>query len=119
MRFAALEIRPGETAHQVVRQFMEKAQNLNRPFNTFELLGVLTLGRIKFVRFRTDCKEQVPVLEALDRGYVYQDGGSYALAFPGQSPGSVSITAMQAVGDPGIRRVYRGPSVKFWERQFL
>lgn len=99
---------------------MTEAENKGCKFGSMELLGILTMGRIKFIRFRTESKSLQDVLLGLDRGVVYQDGGKYLLRFPGgNDPSPVSISTMTSVGEPGIKRTYRGPGVKYWERQFI
>lgn len=119
MQFAAAELRQGETAHDVVRHIMETAHSTHHMFSTLELLGILTLGRLKFVRFRADSPDLHNILATTERGYVRQMGGSYQLVFPGVKPAQVTITAMQSTADLGVRRLYRGPKVTFWERQFI
>jgi len=103
-----------------VKAIMDFAAIEGCNFMSFELLGILLLGRIKFVRFRTESKSLQDVLLKLDRGVVYQKGGGYLLRFPGEAmPSPVNILTMTSVGEPNIKRTYRGPGVKYWERQFL
>lgn len=120
MPFAAVEIKQGETAHGTVKAVMDFATTEGCPFTSMELLGILLLGRIKFIRFKTESKALQEVLLKLDRGVVYQKGGGYLIRFPGEAtPGPVNILTMTSVGEPNIKRTYRGPGVKYWERQFL
>lgn len=121
MPFAAVEIKQGETAHGVVKAVMDEASAKGCKFSSFELLGILTLGRIKFIRFRTDSKTLQDVLLTLNRGVVYQNGGGYFIRFPEESGkhAPVNILTMTSVGEFGIKRLYRGPGVQYWERQFL
>lgn len=120
MPFAAVEINQGETAHATVKSVMDFAAKEGCSFTSFELLGILTLGRIKFIRFRTESKTLQDVLLKLDRGVAYQQGGGYLIRFPGEGPPSVvNILTMTSVGEPGLKRSYRGPGVKYWERQFI
>jgi hypothetical protein len=122
MVFAAIQFKEGETAHQTVANLMQTAHVKELPFAQLELLGVLQLGRHKFVRFRTDCKELPEILGQLlldGRGVVYQEGGSYKVQFPTGQKGPVSAMMMLAIGDPSVKRQYRGPAIQFWDRQFL
>jgi hypothetical protein len=121
MSFAAVEIKEGETAHMTVKTVLDAAQAKQCRLSTLELLGILTLGRMKFIRFRTESKTLATVLTTLDRGVVLQGPGGYRLRFPGDTgPGvAVSISSMASVGEPGIKRTYRGPGVQYWERQFI
>ena len=85
-----------------------------------ELLGVLNLGLGPFARFKTECPNINQVMFSLGRAVVYQKGGSYVVRFSGEDkPGTVNIVSMTAVGEPRVKRLYRGPGVKYWERQFL
>lgn len=119
--FAAIEIKQGEVAHMTVKALMDAAQAKGCRIPSLELLGILTLGRLKFIRFRTESKTLPTVLTTLDRGVVCQEAGGYRLRFPGETgPGApVNIVTMTSVGEPGIKRVYRGPGAQFWERQFI
>ena len=120
MPYAAVEIKQGETAHATIKTVMDFAVTEGCVFASLELLGVLLLGRLKFIRFRTESKTLQDVLLKLDRGVVYQHERGYFLRFPGEAPPSpVNILTMTSVGEPGIKRTYRGPGVKYWERQFL
>ena len=120
MPFAAVEILQGETAHATVKHVMDAALTKGIRFHSLELLGILMLGRIKFIRFRTEAKAIDEILKTLDRGVVYQVKAKYVIEFPGvPSPGIVSVVTMASVGEPGIKRIYRGPGVPYWERQFL
>jgi hypothetical protein len=120
MPYAAVEIKQGETTHATIKTVMDFAVTEGCVFASLELLGVLLLGRLKFIRFRTESKTLQDVLLKLDRGVVYQHERGYFLRFPGEAPPSpVNILTMTSVGEPGIKRTYRGPGVKYWERQFL
>ncbi len=118
--FAAVELRDGEVPHKAVQYIMETANAQGRLFKSLELLGVLTLGRMRFIRFRFESKALSETLTTLDRGVVQQQGANYMLTFPNTEPRKVDIVTMTTLsGDPGIKRIYRGPGAQFWKRQFL
>lgn len=117
--FAAVELREKETPHAVVGIIMRKANELGHKFVGLELLGLLSLGRIRFVRFQCKSRLIEPVLKALDRGVIMPKGGDYFLGFPGEEPKKVSVVTMALSGEPALKRWYRGPGVRLWERQFL
>jgi hypothetical protein len=120
MPFAALELKEQESPHQAIECLMRAAVEKGRPFTTLEVVGSLFIGRIRFVRFRTDCSAIGEILSTLDdRARISPEGGAYVCRFPGGATGPVPATSMNVVGRPGERRVYRGPRVKFWERQFI
>lgn len=118
-QFAAIEQKQGVSPHAVVHEVMKAAMAKSKPFMSLELLGILNLGRLRFIRIRFESHNLRKVLDELDCGVILPEGGSYVLKFPDTEPKKVSIVTMQLAGDPAIRRVYRGPGVKFWERQFL
>jgi len=117
--FAAVELKEGEVPHKAVRYIMQAANDTGHKFMALELLGVLSLGRMRFIRFRFESKQLNEVLKTLDRGVIHQEGKGFVLSFPHTEPKKVDVVTMTLSGDPGIKRTYRGPAVRFWERQFL
>lgn len=119
MTFAAVELKEGEVPHKAVRYLMETANAGGHKFMSLELLGILSLGRMRFIRFRFESKQLTEALKGLDRGVIHQEGKGFVLAFPQTEPKKVDVVTMTLSGDPGIKRMYRGPAARFWERQFL
>jgi len=117
--FAAVELKPSESAHAVVHHVLKVADQLGNKFASLEFLGYLTLGRIQFIRVRSESRLLSKTLETLDRGTILQEGADFFLRFPGEEPKKVSISKMCIPGDTGIKRTYRGPGVRLWERQFI
>jgi len=107
-------------AHRVVQVILEHAHAHKCLFSSLDLMGVLTLGRVKFIRFKVACPALQPILLTLDRAVVYQAGGQYCLKKTGEDRTyPVSILIMTSVPDPQLKRTYRGPAIKYWERQFV
>jgi hypothetical protein len=117
-QYAALEIKAGETAHQVVEAFMRTSVAKGQMFTKLDLLGVLKLGSTKYVRISTDAPN-IFVLD--DRKTIGFKNGDYSVHDPikGTTSGKISGSSMQMTSDPSIHREYRGPKLKYWERQFL
>lgn len=116
--FAALEIKVGETAHDAIKDFVLASAKKGQLFEGLDFLGILMLGRAKYARFRTDARNIQGILT--DRKVVLFKDGEYVVLgglheFLGRVPG----TAMQMPHDPSLHRVYRGPKLQHWERQFL
>jgi hypothetical protein len=120
--YAALQSQKGERPHETVWALMRASLNQGIFFKTLEVLGTLEIGNMTFVRFRTGHPELAnafsdPSLE--DRAVIASNGQGYSLALPGGRQGNIPTAKMLMVADPNERRLYRGPAVKLWERQFL
>ena len=118
--FVAIEIKQGETDHDVLGRFFEVASGMGLEFKTLEPYGSFTLGQTRLLRFRTDC----PALHRLisffqdeSRAYVCPGGTGYRYITQ-TTEGKAPITVMQGSKLPGYKRRYRGTSDKFWKRQF-
>ena len=117
LQFAALEIKSGEMGIAVLKAFMAKSVEQGVLFRTFELMGILTLGATKYLRFRSDTSKVFGILT--ERKVVVLEGASYVVkTFEGKILGKVPVSTMQMAGESGIHKEYRGPKIKYWERQF-
>ena len=122
MTFVAVQFKESETAHQLVERFMKTSANKDSRFNQLEVLGTILFGKNKYLRFRTDSRDVPEILGQLlleGRGVVHQEGGGYAVKLPTGKKGPASAAAMQSIGDPALKRVYKGTAVQFWDRQFM
>jgi len=122
MTFVAVQFKESETSHQLVERFMQTSAAKELKFTQLEVLGVLLLGKNKYLRFRTDSRHVPEILGQLlldGRGVVHQDGGGYSVKLPSGKKGIASAAAMQAIGDPTLKRVYKGTAIKLWDRQFM
>jgi hypothetical protein len=126
-QFYAVQIEDREHPREVVWAFIKAALNRQlKPFKKVETFSYLTVGRVRFLRFRTDCPVPDALVEdllALGRGAIVPaplNSGicNYIVRTPSGLSGSFNMAAMHAVPAPGMRHVYRGPLVQFWERQF-
>jgi hypothetical protein len=121
--FAALQVKPGETPHEVIGQFMVAAAKRRIKFKSLEILSHMALGSRDFVRFRTDLEslEWLPESGLVDgRAFIAVNGNaSYSLHLPGGREGRVDAAMMQATAGYNQHKVYRGPAVKLWKRQFI
>jgi hypothetical protein len=116
--FAALEMKVGESAHNVIEAFTRASVAKGHTFDVLDFLGILPLGKVKYVRFRTDSPNIQGILD--DRNVVFFKNGEYIAQNPaGGFLGRVSGSSMQQPYDPSLHREYRGPRLQHWERQFL
>ncbi len=116
--FAALEMKVGESAHNVIEAFIRVSIAKGYTFNLLDFLGILSLGKVKYVRFRTDSSNIQGILG--DRNAIFFKNGEYIVQSPaGEFLGRISGSSMQQPGDPSLHREYRGPRLQYWERQFL
>lgn len=123
--FIAIELKDGEHPHAIVGEFIHLADRTAAKFKEVETLGVTTLGTRSFLRCRTDSDRLYPfdaLAEGLlekGRGVAIPKGPGYEVQLPGGRTARVPSTVMQAPALPAQRVKYRGPRMKFWERQFL
>lgn len=120
MNFIAIEVLEHESPHDVVKAFIQEAHSQGLSFKRLEVLRTVPFGSRRCIHARTDCWGMPRLVEALrhDRAMIVPTGdGSYQAYLPGGRTGKVSHVMMQTVPKP-TQRVYRGPAVKHWERQF-
>lgn len=118
--FAAIQILEGETLHKTIEVFMRAAAEQKVGFKVLEVLGVVHLGRMKLVRFKTDGRV-VPLLQSFskERTLILLDQGQYWVTTPDGTRNRINTLTMQCVAEPSLRRTYRGVSIQYWDRQFL
>ena len=120
-RFAAVQVNNQETAHTAIGHFMETANQMGLRFTALELYGEMSVGSHKFVRFRTDCWDLPKLSQRLlseGRGTVISNGDGYVAELPSGRKGKLGSMVLQAAPLPAQYRKYRGPKLKFWDRQF-
>jgi hypothetical protein len=121
--FYALQVKDGEDSHRVVWAFFQAAVKRGLTFKGLEVFSYMMVGSTMFVRYRTGCSmppELVEDLLASGRGVVLPNPPKeYLVKLPGGRDGPFPIAPMHMAAAPGARRLYRGPRIDFWERQFL
>ena len=117
MKYAAIEVREDETPHEVVEMLMKLAVEKSTPFKALEVFGVMTVGTIALVRFRTDCSIDT-IQHIRDRAYIIPTTAGFRL-YDGLDEGKVDTMTMTQPYLPNQRRLYRGPAVSLWARQFI
>lgn len=122
LMFTGFQLKDREAPHQAIQELFQTIVRLRLRCTTLEIFGVITMGRYTFVRYRTDCllaSDLFKELLALGRGILVPDPiKGFLVKFPNGHQGVLNCTTVQAPALPGASRVYRGPSVKFWEKQF-
>lgn len=119
-KFAAIELKGHEDAHAGIQAFFEKAEGLGLAFKFLEPYGTVIVGRIKLLRFQTDCSDlelMLPFFQEDNRSFVFPTKTGYSLHTQ-TTQGLVPVTTMQATKLTGYQRRYRGTADKFWKRQF-
>jgi hypothetical protein len=123
LRFSGLQLLENENPHQAIHQLLLVIDALNLYCTTVEVFGILTQGNSSFVRFRTDCPLKEVLFDTLidsGRGVIIPDAvRGYRVKFPSGREGALNCSQMLAPRVPGQNRIYRGPKVKNWDRQFL
>lgn len=120
VQFIALEVKDEEKDIQVLHRFYEVAHEAGREFRFVEPYGTFSLGKTKFLRFKTDCTGVPALLDAFTsepRSVILPGPGGYKLV-SAKTSGKVAIMPMQAARLPGYNRRYRGTTDAFWARQF-
>jgi len=125
--YFAIQLQPRENPAVVVEAFCTAAKMLGTLFRRVETLDTIEVGMKPFLRMRSDIPTASSVLEQLfkatGRGYVVsRSDGKFEVQFPvttlGGRRAEVSSYVMHTV-PRGKPTMYRGPKIKFWERQFL
>lgn len=110
----------GLSNHQIASLFCTAAKEAKTPFYQLESLSIIEVNATKFVRFRSDIPDASAALTSLrgrGHGVVLRESEGYWF-HRGERQGKVSTSLM--VGSP-VRNpcLWRGPKVKYWERQFM
>jgi hypothetical protein len=124
--FYAVQLEDHEVAHHGVWAVFQAALKRKIGFTRLDVYGYVTAGRHRFVRYRTGCPDLSEELLASGRGVIVpaplkaEESAirSYLVRLPSGQSGTFSLATMHAVAAPGLHRIYRGPKVNFWERQF-
>jgi len=118
--FAALEIKQGESDHDVICRFFEVAEGMGLEFKALEPYGIFTLGQTRLLRFKTDCsalQRLIPFFQDENRAYACPGTSGYRYVTQ-TTEGQAPITLMQGQKLPGNTRRYRGTTDSYWKRQF-
>lgn len=118
MIYAAVEILGTETPHEVVEAIMKVAEERGDKFKALEVLGIMTLGTLPLLRFKSDCSADT-VMRVKGRAYIIPTKEGFRV-YDGLEEGPVESRAMtQPPWQNGQHRMYRGTFHQFWARQFL
>ena len=119
--FFAIQLRPGETPHQVAALFIQTASQVKLLFRRLDTLNILDFAGKRFVRFRSDVINPFPILDRLlasGRATISAAPGAYLLRTPTGKPGPVSFLPMHTVPNPSHFRQYHGTRTAEWAEQF-
>ena len=120
--FFAIQLRLGETPHQLAAEVLRTASEARILFRRLDTLDIIDVGGTDFVRFRSDLINPFPILDRLlrdGRRIVGPGLGTYLLWKPKVPDGGrVPLTPMHLVPIPGHFREYRGTRMPTWAAQF-
>lgn len=119
--YFAVEVLSWASSHQVAEAVIRQSKENGTLFRRLESMGPIEVAGRKFERFRTDLADVKlgPVLDHMltkGHGVVGKTSEGYEVRFPVRS-GKVKSTVLLG-GTPVRTRMYRGPKIKHWERQF-
>jgi predicted amidohydrolase len=116
--YLAVELLPRTDPKTVAEALIRGGKKAGTWFRRLECLGLTDIAMRKFVRFRTDLADPMPVLRLmLERGLavVYLTEGGYEVQFP---PRKGRVGTLQMTLPTGEAVAYKGPKIKGWQRAF-
>lgn len=120
--YLAIQLLQGETPHDAIRALCQAGKDTRKFFRRVEVLDVIPVANRRFVRCRSDVTNLYPILDLLltqGRGSVaVRSAGQYHVRLSDGRTGPVSVMTMHALPLPGQQRLYRGPKLLNWTRQF-
>jgi hypothetical protein len=121
MKFAAIEVKPGEMVEQAIGRLMHLAKAQGILFNGLEQFDTFKINQTRFVRFRSDLDVE-KLREALlaERGVILPHASDirYEVTLSSGTKGTYSASSMHATPRLTEHKKYRGTRDKFWERAF-
>jgi hypothetical protein len=119
--YFGVELRGSESTHAVSEAVCKAADTAKTLFLRLEVVDTIAVGGTKFVRFRSDLLNFVPMLDALfaqKRSVIQQGTQGYTVRFTSGRTGPITSLLMHAIPKPGQGAVYKGPRVQLWDQQF-
>ena len=119
--YFGVELRGSESPHAVSEVVCKAADAAKTLFLRLEVVDVIAVGGTKFVRFRTDLLNFVPMLDALfaqKRSVIQQGTQGYTVRFTSGRTGPITSMLMHSIPKPGQGAMYKGPKVALWEQAF-
>lgn len=121
MKFAAIEVKPGEMVEDAIGKLMHLAKDKGILFNALEQFDTFKINQTRFVRFRSDLDVE-KLREALlaERGVILPHAKDirYEVSLSGGLKGTYSASSMHATPRLTEHKKYRGTRDRFWDRQF-
>ena len=107
------------TPTQVAEAVIRGGKSVGTWFRRLEENGLTEVAMRRFVRFRLDLDDPMPLLRHLldlGHGVVYATKDGYEVQFPPRK-GRVSSLQMHG-GFESVPKTYKGPKIKGWEAAF-
>lgn len=121
--YFAVEVLPREHPHDTAGAICKAGKDTKVFFRRLEALDTIAMAGKTFLRCRSDVTNFQPMFDHLfgqSRAYVTANGGKYTAKFQNGRIGQVSGVTMHVTPKGGFRTtLYKGPMVKYWERQFM
>lgn len=119
LSYFAVQIFGFENFKAVVKVVLEAASKQGLLFRKLQVLDVTSIGAFKFIRFRADLQDINSLANGLiDRGVIFQNGGTYFVHFVDGRNGKVPASTMCAVSKVGFGQTFVGTRIKRWKAQF-
>lgn len=121
--YFAVQLFRGEDPRKLAGDICTAGHQSNTLFRRMETLDTFPLAGQTFLRCRSDVLNPYPMLDSLliqKRGYVAaKSDGSYGVHLADGRSGPVQGATMHMVPrGNSYRETYKGPGLKFWDRQF-
>lgn len=119
--YFGVELRGSESPHAVSEVVCKAAQEAKTLFLRLEVMDTIAVGGTKFVRFRSDLLNTVPMLDSIfaqKRSVVQPSPQGYQVRFTSGRTGPITGMLMHSIPKPGQGAMYKGPKVALWEQAF-
>jgi len=98
---------------------MQAAETRGALFRKLQVMDLVSVGTVTFVRFRSDLANPGAVLTNLNRGFISFLDGNYRITFAdGRQGVKFPTTIMCSVQKVGFGQTFAGPKIKRWAQQF-
>jgi hypothetical protein len=120
----AVQRRGPETSHEIAEIILRAAKTDGVLFRHLEAFGLVSIGSMNFVRFRSEGAEVARTVltgigHSQNRAVIGPSApGEYLVWVPGGRSAKVSNLLMHQVARPGETKLYMGTRIKRWEEQF-
>jgi len=117
--YFAVQLLRCEHIKEVANAVMQAAETRGALFRKLQVMDLVSVGTVTFVRFRSDLANPGAVLTNLNRGFISFLDGNYRITFAdGRQGVKFPTTIMCSVQKVGFGQTFAGPKIKRWAQQF-